>query len=133
MNELTKLFDQFSNNYVGFDQIRKHFANIEAATRIPSFPPLNIYREHLDEATLQVSGDYVFELALSGYKPTDVPIPSRHDRRNKGPLGSDSRPSVNSFPHADPLLQRRAASPNLDSPRPFQNTEVDSPGNCQPS
>jgi molecular chaperone IbpA len=74
MNELSKLFDQFSNNFVGFDQIRKHFANIEAATRVPSFPPLNIYRENFDEATLQVSGDYVFELALSGYKPTDVQI-----------------------------------------------------------
>ena len=74
MNELTKLFDQFSNSFVGFDQIRKHFANIEAAARIPNFPPLNIYRENFDEKTLQVSGDYVFELALSGYKPSDVEI-----------------------------------------------------------
>lgn len=74
MNELSKFFDTFSNNFVGFDQMRKHFADLEARTRIPSFPPLNIYREKLDEKTLQASGDYIFELALSGYKPADVEI-----------------------------------------------------------
>ena len=77
MNDLTRLFDQFSNSFVGFDQIRKHFANFEAATRIPSFPPQNIYRELSDtdlNDTHPVYGDYVFELALSGYKPEDVEI-----------------------------------------------------------
>jgi molecular chaperone IbpA len=72
MNEISKLFDQFSNSYVGFDQIRKHFADIEAAARIPSFPPQNIYRE--SDVDGNITGDYVFELALSGYTPADVQV-----------------------------------------------------------
>lgn len=77
MSDLERLFSILSNNLLGFD----NFQHLDFwSGNTPSFPPVNIYREQdregcaSDPKLQNASGDYIIEMALSGYSPEDVEV-----------------------------------------------------------